>query len=41
MRRYLDYDVTPYRNIAAYLERIEARPAYRRAMARAGPDATA
>jgi glutathione S-transferase len=40
MRRYLDYDVTPYANIASYLERIEARPAYRRAMARAGPDAT-
>lgn len=40
MRRYLDYDITPYGNIDAYLERIEARPAYRRAMARAGPDAT-
>ena len=39
MRRYLDYDITPYRNIATYLERVEARPAYRRAMARAGPDA--
>jgi glutathione S-transferase len=40
MRRYLDYDITRYANIAAYLERIEARPAFRRAMARAGPDAT-
>lgn len=41
MRRYLDYDIAPYRNIAAYLTRIETRPAYRRAMARAGPDASA
>src|SRR2546430_1313606 len=40
MRRYLDYDIAPYRNIAAYLDRIQTRPAYRRAMARAGPDAT-
>ncbi len=40
MRRYLEYDITPYANIAAYLGRVEARPAYRRAMARAGPDAT-
>jgi glutathione S-transferase len=39
MRRYLDYDIAPYANIGKYLERIEARPAYRRAMARAGPDA--
>ena len=39
MRRYLDYDIAPYANIVSYLARIEARPAYRRAMARAGPDA--
>jgi glutathione S-transferase len=39
MRRYLDYDIAPYANIGKYLARIEARPAYRRAMARAGPDA--
>ncbi len=38
MRRYLDYDITPYANIAAYLKRIEARPAYQKAMALAGPD---
>ena len=37
MRRFLDYDVAPYANIVAYLERIEARPAYRKAMAVAGP----
>ena len=41
MRRYLDYDVSPYANIAAYLKRIEARPAYRKAMELAGPDARA
>ena len=39
MRRYLDYDIAPYANIGKYLARIEARPAYQRAMARAGPDA--
>jgi glutathione S-transferase len=39
MRRFLDYDIAPYANIAAYLKRIEARPAYRQAMALAGPDA--
>jgi glutathione S-transferase len=39
MRRYLKYDITPYANVGKYLARIEARPAYRRAMARAGPDA--
>ena len=38
MRRFLSYDPAPYANIAAYLGRIEARPAYRRAMAVAGPD---
>lgn len=39
MRRYLDYDLSPYANIGAYLGRIEARPAYRKAMRLAGPDA--
>ena len=33
MRKFLDYDIAPYANIAAYLRRIEARPAYRKAMA--------
>ena len=35
MRKFLDYDIAPYANIGAYLKRIEARPAYARAMARA------
>jgi glutathione S-transferase len=39
MRRFLDYDVEPYPHIAAYVKRIEARPAYQKAMALAGPDA--
>lgn len=38
MRRYLQYDLGPYANIVAYLKRIESRPAYRKAMALAGPD---
>jgi glutathione S-transferase len=37
MRLFLDYDLAPYPNILAYMKRIEARPAYRRAMARAEP----
>ncbi len=37
MRHFLEYDLTPYANIVAYLARVEARPAYRRAMALAGP----
>ena len=36
MRLFLEYDLAPYRRIVAYLERIEARPAYRKAMAVAG-----
>jgi glutathione S-transferase len=40
MRRFLDYDLSPYASIAAYLKRVEARPAYRKAMALAGPDAS-
>jgi glutathione S-transferase len=39
MRRFLDYDITPYANILGYLKRVEARPAYQRAMAIAGPGA--
>ncbi|HET9652552.1 MAG TPA: glutathione S-transferase [Usitatibacter sp.] len=39
MRRFLEYDIAPYANISHYLERIAARPAYRKAMAIAGPDA--
>ena len=37
MRRFLDYDLSPYPNIRAYLERIEARPAYQKTIAIAGP----
>jgi glutathione S-transferase len=40
MRLFLDYDLAPYSNIGAYAKRIEARPAYQRAMALAGPGAT-
>ena len=36
MREFLDYDISPYANIATYMERIQARPAYRKAMALAG-----
>jgi len=37
MRHFLKYDLAPYANILAYLQRIEARPAYQKAMALAGP----
>jgi glutathione S-transferase len=37
MRHYLDYDLAPYGNVVAYLERIASRPAYRKAMELAGP----
>jgi glutathione S-transferase len=33
LRLFLDYDLSSYPNILAYLARIEARPAYRKAMA--------
>ena len=36
MRLFMKYDLAPFANIVAYLERIEARPAYRKAMAIAG-----
>ena len=38
MRRFLDYDLAPLPNIVAYLKRVEARPAYRKAMTLAGPE---
>jgi glutathione S-transferase len=38
MRLFLEYDLAPYANILAYLERIRARPAYQKAMAVAGPN---
>lgn len=38
--RFRPLDLSPYPNIRAYLARIGERPAYRRAMALAGPDAT-
>jgi len=37
LRYFLDYDLAPYANLRAYLERVEARPAYRKAMSLAGP----
>jgi len=40
MKRYLPFDLAPHENIRAWVARIEARPAYARAMAIAGPDAT-
>ena len=39
MKRYLDYDLSSHDHIRAWLGRMEARPAYARAMALAGPDA--
>ncbi len=41
MRRFLEYDLSAYKNILAYVERIEARPAFRKAMELSGPDAKA
>lgn len=40
MRLFFSYDLSPYPNILAYLQRIGARPAYRRAMAKGDPDLT-
>jgi glutathione S-transferase len=37
MRHFLNYDLALYANILAYLQRIESRPAYQKAMALAGP----
>ncbi|MDA8248917.1 MAG: glutathione S-transferase family protein [Rhodospirillales bacterium] len=38
MRLYCPLDLTPYPNILAYLQRIGARDAYRRAMRKGDPD---
>jgi glutathione S-transferase len=38
MRLFQPLDLRPYPNILAYLQRIGARPAYRRAMAKGDPD---
>jgi len=38
MRLFVPRDLAPYPNIRAYLQRIGARPAYQRAMAKADPD---
>ncbi len=40
MRLFLPVDLQPYPNILAYLQRIGARPAYARAMAKGDPDLT-
>ncbi|MGJ7565889.1 glutathione S-transferase family protein [Variovorax sp. GB1R11] len=38
MRLFKPYDLSPWPHILAYLQRIGARPAYRRAMGKADPD---
>ena len=38
MRRFAQRDISGLPNLQAYLERIGARPAYRRAMAKADPN---
>jgi glutathione S-transferase len=40
MRAFAPRDLAPYPNIRAYLQRIGARPAYRRAMAKGDPTMT-
>lgn len=40
MRRFAPYDLSRWPNILAYLQRIGARPAYQRAMAKADPGLT-
>ncbi len=40
MRLFHPVDLAPYPNMLAYLQRIGARPAYRRAMAKGDPDLT-
>ena len=40
MRLFYPADLTPYPNILSYLQRIGARPAYQRAMAKGDPDLT-
>ena len=38
MRLFYPFDLSPYPNILAYLQRIGARDAYRRAMKKGDPD---
>ena len=38
MRQFVPLDLAPYPNILAYLQRLAARPAFQRAMAKADPD---
>ena len=38
MRRFTGRDIAPYPNIRAYIQRVSARPALQRAMAKAEPD---
>ncbi len=40
MRIFQPLDLAPYPNVLAYLQRIGARPAYQRAMAKGDPDLT-
>ncbi|MBN8885056.1 MAG: glutathione S-transferase family protein [Rudaea sp.] len=40
MREFNPYDLSPWPNILAYLQRIGARPAYQRAMRKAEPEGT-
>jgi glutathione S-transferase len=40
MRHFKPYDLSPWPNILAYLQRIGARPMYQRAMGKADPDST-
>ena len=40
MRMFYSFDLSPYPNILAYLQRIGARDAYRRAMKKGDPDMT-
>ena len=37
MKHFLDVDIATYPNIVAYVQRIESRPAYQKAMMLAGP----
>ena len=38
MRLFQPIDLAPYPNVRAYLQRMGARPAYQRAMAKGDPD---
>lgn len=39
MPRFVDYDLSPFSNLARFLEQVGERPAYQRAMAKAEPAA--